>query len=134
MKLDTELLDRITAAAKASPRLRMNYDLRDTVDDRSQKMLNALEPGTQLPIHRHRTCSEVVVLLRGSAVQYIYDDCGQVIDEIRMAAGSECAGMVVEIGVWHRLESLQSGTVIMECKEGAYQPITAEDIIEPTIN
>ena len=131
MRIDKDLLDRITAEAKASPRLRMNYDLRDSVNDRSQKMLNALEPGTQLPIHRHRGFSEVVVLLRGSAVQYMYDDRGNVIDEIRMKAGSDCPGMVVEMGAWHRIESLESGTVIMEAKEGAYTPLGDEDIMHP---
>jgi len=130
MKIDKELLDNLMEQAKASPRLRMNYDLRDSVEDKSQKMLNALEPGTILPIHRHPAFSEVVVLLRGKAVQYMYDDCGNVIDEISMAAGSDCPGMVVEKGAWHRLESLESGTVIIEAKEGAYTPLAKEDIME----
>lgn len=130
MRIDKELLDNLTEQAKNSPRLRMNYDLRDSADDKSQKMLNALEPGTILPIHRHPAFSEVVVMVRGKAVQYMYDDKGNVIDEIRMAAGSDCPGMVVEKGAWHRLESLESGTVIIESKEGAYTPLAAEDIMD----
>lgn len=130
MKIDKQLLDNLTEQAKASPRLRMNYDLRDSVNDKSQKMLNALEPDTILPIHRHPAFSEVVIMVRGAAVQYMYDDNGNVIDEIRMAAGSDCPGMVVEKGAWHRLESLQSGTVIIESKEGAYVPLAPEDILD----
>ena len=76
MKIDNILLDKLTAQAKASPRLRMNLDLRNSPEDGSQRMLNALEPGTVLPIHRHRTTSEVVVMLRGRAVQYLYDEQG----------------------------------------------------------
>ena len=111
MKIDNRLLDELTAQAQASPRLRMNFDLRDSVEDDSQRMLNALEPGTVLPIHRHRTTSETVVILRGRAVQYLYDDAGN------------------EKGQWHRLESLESGTVIVEMKDGAYEPIGPADIL-----
>jgi len=129
MRIDKQLLDNLTEQAKASPRLRMNYDLRDSAEDKSQKMLNALEPGTVLPIHRHPAFSEVVVMVRGRAVQYMYDNQGNVVDEIYMAAGSDCPGMVVEKGAWHRLESLESGTVIIEAKEGAYVPLAADDIM-----
>lgn len=128
MRLDKKLLDEVTAQAKASPRLRMNYDLRDSVDDKSQKMLNALEPGTILPIHRHRKFSEVVAVLRGHCIQYLYDENGKLVDSVDMRAGSDCAGMVVEMGQWHRIESLESGTVILECKEGPYAPLAQEDI------
>lgn len=129
MRFDKLFLDGLTEQAKNSPRLRMNYDLRDSVTDGSQKMLNALEPGTLLPIHRHCGFSEVVVLLRGKAVQYIYDDKGNVTDKIHMAAGSDCPGMVVESGVWHRIESLETGTIIVESKNGAYIPISDDDIL-----
>jgi len=129
MRIDKQLLDSITEQAKASPRLRMNYDLRDSVDDKSQKMLNALEPGTILPIHRHRTFSEVVAVLRGHCIQYLYDENGNLVDSVDMRAGSDCPGMVVEIGQWHRIESLESGTVILECKEGPWKPLEADDIM-----
>ena len=129
MTFDAELLDKLTAEARRSPRLRMNFDLRNSPADGSQRMLNALEPGTALPIHRHRKSSETVVILRGSATQYFYDESGRVTEEVTIAAGSGCAGMSVEAGRWHRIESLESGTVIMECKDGAYEPISEEDIL-----
>ena len=130
MKINAEILDMLTAQAKASPRLRMNYDLRNSSADGSQRMLNALEPGTELPIHRHPKTSETVVILRGSATQYFYDECGNVTEEITIAVGSGCVGMSVEAGRWHRIVSLESGTVILECKDGAYEPIGEEDIMK----
>lgn len=130
MKIDGKLLDTITREAEASPRLRMNYDLRNSVEDGSQRMLNALEPGTQLPIHRHRETSEVVAILRGAAVQYFYDDDGVLTESITVRAGSDTAAMVIEKGRWHRIESLEHGTVILECKDGAYKPISDDDILK----
>ena len=143
MKIDNRLLDELTAQAQASPRLRMNLDLRDSVEDDSQRMLNALEPGTVLPIHRHRTTSETVVILRGRAVQYLYDDAGNETGHVLLVAGAgdphvasllglpedAVPGMQVEKGQWHRLESLESGTVIVEMKDGAYEPISPADIL-----
>ena len=129
MTIDSEILDSLTSLAKASPRLRMNYDLRTTRDDASQRMLNALEPGTVLPIHRHRKTTEVVVILRGSARQYFYDDCGRETDAVTITAGSSCPAMSIEKGRWHRIESLQSGTVIFEAKDGKYEALSEEDIL-----
>lgn len=128
MTIDSKILDALTAAAKASPRLRMNYDMRTSPEDTSQRMLNALEPGTQIPIHRHPKTSETVVLLRGSAVQYFYNDAGEVIETVELSVPG--SAMSVEPGRWHRLESLESGTVIFECKDGRFQPIGKEDILE----
>ena len=144
MKIDNALLDNLTAQAKASPRLRMNMDLRDSAEDQSQRMLNALDPGTVLQIHRHRKTSETVAILRGRAVQYLYDDEGRETGSVLLApcgAGCHVAGaprndvqavpaMQVEMGQWHRLEALETGTVIVEFKNGAYEPITAEDVME----
>ena len=129
MVIDRQLLDELTAKAKASPRLRMNMDLRDSAEDQSQRMLNALEPGTVLPIHRHRKTSETVAILRGRAVQYLYDDEGNETDAVLLEAGGEIPAMQVEMGLWHRLEALESGTVIVEFKNGAYEPIGPEDIL-----
>ena len=129
MKIDSELLDNMTAQAKASPRLRMNLDLRDSDEDQSQRMLNALEPGTVLPIHRHRKTTETVAILRGRAEQYLYDDNGCETDSVLLEAGGEVPAMQVEKGQWHRLEALESGTVIVEFKNGAYEPIGPEDIL-----
>ena len=123
------LLDELTAKAKESPRLRMNLDLRDSAEDQSQRMLNALEPGTVLPIHRHRKTTETVAILRGRAVQYLYDDEGNETDAVLLEAGGEVPAMQVEMGQWHRLEALESGTVIVEFKNGAYEPICLADIL-----
>ena len=129
MNITQSLLDSLTAQAKASPRLRMNYDLRDSAQDGSQRMLNALEPGTVLPIHRHRTTSETVVILRGRATQEFYDDQGRLTESVTMAPGSDCVGMSIAKGRWHKLISHESGTVILECKDGAYEPLGEEDIL-----
>ena len=129
MNIDQTLLDNLSFQAKASPRLRMNMDLRDSAEDQSQRMLNALEPGTVLPIHRHRKTSETVAILRGRAVQYLYDDEGNETDAVLLEAGGEIPAMQVEMGQWHRLEALESGTVIVEFKNGAYEPIDPEDIL-----
>lgn len=129
MNIDTKLLDTLTAQAKASPRLRMNYDLRNSPEDQSQRMLNALEPGTVLPIHRHRNSSETVAILRGRAVQWLYDEEGRVVEKVLLEVGGDIPAMNVEKGQWHRLECLESGTVIVEFKDGAYEPVGAEDMM-----
>ena len=137
MIFDKNVLDNLTAQAKESPRLRMNLDLRNSDADSSQRMLNALEPGTVLPIHRHRTTSEVVVMLRGRAVQYLYDEQGRETDAVLLAAGAldgdgvpgAVPGMTISKGQWHKLVALESGTVIFEAKDGAYLPIGEEDIL-----
>ena len=129
MKISKDLLDILTAQAKASPRLRMNYDLRNSSEDQSQRMLNALEPGTVLPIHRHRNSSETVAILRGRAVQWLYDYEGKVVEKLLLEVGGDIPAMNVEKGQWHRLECLESGTVIVEFKDGAYEPVGAEDIL-----
>ena len=129
MIFDIELLNKLTAQAKASPRLRMNYDLRNSPEDQSQRMLNALEPGTVLPIHRHRNSSETVAILRGRAVQWLYDEEGKVVEKVLLELGGDIPAMNVEKGQWHRLECLESGTVIVEFKDGAYEPLVAEDVL-----
>ena len=87
MKITQELLDKLTAQAKESPRLRMNFDLRNSADDGSQRMLNAIEPGSPLPIHRHRGSSETVVCLRGRLVEEFYDDAGKCTETVELAPG-----------------------------------------------
>ena len=129
MFLNTELFDNLSAQAKASPRLRMNYDLRNTPDDQSQRMLNALEPGTVMPIHRHRGSSETVVVLRGKVKWLYYDEKGKVIDIFIVAPGSDLCGLSVPKGQWHSLECLESGTVILEAKDGAYAPLREGDVM-----
>ena len=130
MKITQALMDSLTEQAKASPRLRMNYDLRDSEEDNSQKMLNAVEPGTVIPIHRHRHASETVVCLRGRLVWEYYDElerrCTEVIE---VSPNGPVVALKVPIGQWHTVRVLESGTCILECKDGAYEPLGPEDIL-----
>lgn len=148
MIIDQKFLDSLSAQAKANPRLRQSYDLRTTPDDKSQRMLNALEPGTIMPIHRHRNTSETMVMVRGKLIERFYDDNGKITDEFMMAPlvaeqgrstnisnssnNSEPSISMVQIeaGQWHSLEVLEEGTVIFEAKDGPYEPIKSEDIIQ----
>ena len=129
MVLTTEILDALSAKAKASERLRMNYDLRTSLADQSQRMLNALEPGTELPIHRHTTTSETIVLLRGSIKEMFYDNKGDLTESIVLKAGTEPCAMNIPKGVWHTLECLEPGTILFEAKDGAFEPRREEDIL-----
>ena len=129
MKITQALMDELTAEAKASPRLRMNRDLRNSPEDKSQRMLNAIEPGSPLPIHRHMKSSETVVCLRGHLREIFYNDKGEVTDVIDLAPNSDCVALYIPIGHWHTVEVLESGTVIMEVKDGAYEPTGPEDIL-----
>ncbi len=126
MKITEEILDELTEQAKASPRLRMNYDLRNSPEDQSQRMLNALEPGTILPIHRHQKTSEINICIRGHFEEYLYDQNGNLIETIDMVPGGTV--LKIEAGQWHNLKCLQSGTVLFECKDGPYVPLSEEDI------
>lgn len=130
MLIEKVILDTLTAKAKASPRLRMNFDLRNTPEDQSQRMLNALEPGTVMPIHRHCNSSETVTVLRGKVRWIYYNDQGEVIDTFVVAPGSDLLGLSVPIGQWHSLECLESGTIILECKDGAWEALSDEDIMK----
>ena len=129
MKIDKSLLDALSAEAIQSPRLRMNRDMRNSAEDKSQRMLNAIEPGTELPIHRHRNSSESCFVIRGVAEEIFYDDQGKETERVLMKAGSECVGVNIEAGRWHKIVSLEQGTVIFEAKDGAYEPLSSEDIL-----
>lgn len=129
MKISQELLDKLTAQAKESPRLRMNFDLRNSADDGSQRMLNAIEPGSPLPIHRHRLSSETVVCLRGRLVEEFYDDAGKCTETVELAPGGPVVALNIPIGQWHTVKALESGTVILECKDGKYEPQSPEDVL-----
>ena len=154
MKIDTVLLDSLTEQAKASPRLRMNLDLRTSDADTSQRMLNAIEPGSVVPIHRHQKTSETVVVLRGRVVEEFYaaPDVENAASDVQEAdleshdasaissgpictasyevspAGPICA-LNIPAGTWHTLRSLESGTVILEMKDGPFVPTSEEDIM-----
>lgn len=130
MILNKRLMDDLSAQAKENPRLRQAFDLRTTPNDSSQRILNAVEPGTILPIHRHRGSTETIIVLCGKVVQHYYNDAGVKTASYELAPNSAQVGMSVPVGQWHALESLEEGSVIFECKDGAYQPLSAEDILE----
>ena len=123
-------MDSLSQQAKESPRLRQAFDLRTTPEDQSQRILNAVEPGTSLPIHRHRGSTETIIVLRGKVVQHYYDDNGNKTASYELAPNSAQVGMSVPVGQWHALESLEERSVIFECKDGFYHPLSAEDILE----
>ena len=149
MKIDNMLLDNLTAQAQASPRLRMNLDLRNSAEDSSQRMLNAIEPGSVVPVHRHQKTSETVVVLRGRVVEEYYDEAGVLVesfvlgdchvadaprnDVLDLAPRNDvpvaCA-LNIPAGQWHTLRALESGTVILEMKDGPYEPISPADVME----
>lgn len=130
MIINKDLLDSVSESAKSSERLRMAFDMRTSASDNSQRMLNAIEPGTELPIHRHRNSSETCIVVRGAAKEIFYDDLGNETERVHMRAGEDCCGVNIEIGRWHKIVSLEPGTVIFEAKDGAYEPLTSEDILE----
>lgn len=130
IKIDIALLDNLTEQAKASPRFRMNLDLRTSGADTSQRMLNAIEPGSEVPIHRHPKTSETVVVLRGRVVEEFYDEHERICNEsYEVFPGGPICALTIPAGQWHTLRSLESGTVILEMKDGAYEPIQDSDIL-----
>lgn len=131
MKITQALLDGLTSQAKASPRLRMNMDLRNSSADGSQRMLNAIEPGSPLPIHRHRKTSETVVCLRGRLVWEFYDELERICTEtVELRPDGPVVALNIPAGQWHTVKALESGSVILEMKDGAYEPIGEGDILE----
>ena len=130
MKIDNILLDKLTAEAQASPRLRINLDLRNSDADSSQRMLNAIEPGSVVPIHRHQKTSETVVVLRGRVVEEYYSSEGPVVATYDLAAGGSICALNIPAGQWHTLRALDPGTVILEMKDGPYEPIRECDILK----
>ncbi len=130
MKITQAILDDLTAKAKESPRLRMNLDLRDSAEDTSQRMLNAIEPGSPLPIHRHQKSSETVVCLRGRLVEEYYDELERICTErIELSPNGPVVALNIPAGQWHTARALESGTVILEVKDGKYEPLSEVDIL-----
>ena len=128
--INKELLDEITRQAKESPRLRMNYNLHDNLDAKAQKLLNALEPGTILPIHRHPNTTETYLLLRGKLNVILYNDKKEVLETMHLDTANGNYGLDIPAGQWHSVEVLESGTVILEVKDGPYIPFQPEDILQ----
>ena len=130
MKITQTLLDILTEQAKANPRLRQSYDLRNSAEDDSQRMLNAIEPGSEMPIHRHQHTSETVVCLRGCLVEEFFDELERICTErIELTPNGPVVAVNVPAGQWHRVYAKESGTVLMESKNGKYEPLGPEDIL-----
>ena len=131
MKITQAILDDLTAKAKESPRLRMNLDLRDSAEDTSQRMLNAIEPGSPLSIHRHQKTSETVVCLRGRLVEEFYDELERTCTErIELSPNGPVVALNIPAGQWHTVQALESGTCILEMKNGKYEPLSDVDILK----
>ena len=129
MIIDTELLDKVTAQAKESPRLRMNYNFHQSLDELCHRFINAVEPGTEVPIHRHPTKDESFVILRGKVRVTTHNDDGSIIEDVVLSQESGNYGVDIPKNVWHKLESLESGSVIFECKEGPFVPHEQEGVL-----
>lgn len=130
MNITQALLDSLTEKAKTNPRLRQSMDLRNSPDDESQRMLNAIEPGSEMPIHRHQHTSETVVCLRGCLVEEFFDELERICTErIELSPNGPIVAVNVPAGQWHRVYAKESGTVLMESKNGKYEPLTDADIL-----
>ena len=131
MNITQAILDDLTAKAKESPRLRMNLDLRNSAEDQSQRMLNAIEPESVVPIHRHQKSSETVVCLRGRVVEEYYDELERICTEaIELTPNGPVVALNIPAGKWHTLRSLESGSVILEVKDGKFEPLSDVDILK----
>ena len=130
--IDKELLDTVSTEAKESPRLRMNFNFHQSLVDKCHRMLNAIEPGTEIPIHRHPDKDESFVVLRGKVRSTTYNDDGTVIESVVLSQEDGLYGVDIPKGVWHKLESLESGSVVFECKEGPFVPHEVDGILNVT--
>lgn len=130
MLIDKNLLDDVSRQAQKSSRLRMNYNFHPSHDCKVQRLLNALEPGTELPIHRHLHTDEIYIVLRGAVRVMYYDENKSLVSEHFLAPKEGKYGLQIPAGQWHSLEVLQSGTVIFEVKEGPYAPLEEKDILK----
>ena len=130
MILTEDIVNKVSEEAKASPRLRMNYNLHGSFEDSVQRMFNALEPGTVVPIARHPYSSETLIMLRGKLRVLIYDNMKNIIEDVVIEANSNNIGYHIPKGTWHQVESLEYGTVCFETREGPYVPVAECDIMK----
>ena len=127
--IDKKLLDEVSAQAKASPRLRKNYNFHQSLDDLCHRMLNALEPGTDVPIHHHPDKDETFVILRGKIRVTTYNDDGTVAESVILSQEDGCYGMNIPKNVWHTLVALEPNSCIFESKQGPFVPHEVEGIL-----
>lgn len=129
MIINKELLDKVSNEAKQSDRLRMNYNFHESLDSKTQRLLNALEPETKMPIHRHRHTAETYILLRGKIKVTFHEQDKSITSEYTLDPLQENYGVHIPVNQWHSLEVLESDSVIFEVKEGPYSPLTEKDIL-----
>ena len=127
MIINDELLDKVTAEAEASPRLRMNFNLHESLDAKAQRLLNVLLPGTVLPVHRHMHTAETYILLRGKMFIVCYNDLGEQTERYLLDPSHGNYGAQIPKGQWHTIEVIEPST-IFEVKDGPYTPLAPEDI------
>ena len=128
MTIDNALLDKITAEAEASPRLRMNFNLHESLESKAQRLINVLLPGTILPVHRHRHTDETYVLLRGKMAVIFYDNSKKQIARFLLDPAAGNYGVQIPKGRWHTIEVIEPSAII-EVKDGPYTPLQSEDIL-----
>ena len=123
--IDIDFIKELWTAAAASPRLRMNYDMRNSSADTSQRMLNALLPGTPVPIHRHESTEESVICLCGKLEEIFYEECAtceggfKEIARYTLSPKEGKFGIQVPAGMWHSINVIEP-SAIFEAKDGAY--------------
>lgn len=128
MVIDDELIDGVAAEAAESPRLRMNFNLHDSLDAKAQRLINVLLPGTPLPVHRHRHTAETYVLLRGRMFVVFYDSLGGQTERFLLDPEIGNYGVQIPKGQWHGVEVIEP-SAIFEVKDGPYMPIGEEDVL-----
>lgn len=128
MIIDNKLIDKITKEAEASPRLRMNFNLHESLEAKAQRLINVLLPGTILPIHRHRHTDETYALLRGKMFVVFYDETGAQTERYLLDPTIGNYGVQIPKGQWHTVEVVEP-SAILEVKDGPYTPLTPEDMM-----
>lgn len=127
--IDNELLASLSTQARKDKRLRKNFNLHLSLNEKVQRLLNALEPGTVIPVHRHLHTDETYVVLSGSLHLLLYDGKKNLQQKVLLDPSQGKYGVSIPAGTWHSVEVLEKGTVIFEVKQGPYAPISVEDIL-----
>lgn len=130
MLLEKAILNKLTDSARFSPRLRMNYNLHQSLEDSVQRMFNAIEPGSVIPIARHPESNETLILLQGRLQVLIFDDNREIVEDVILDKEIGNIGYHIPKGTWHTVRSLESGTVLFETREGPYRPVVEQDILK----
>jgi cupin fold WbuC family metalloprotein len=127
--IDCELLNEVSKQAQDSERLRMNYNFHTALDAPAQRLLNVLQMGTDLPVHRHKNTAETYILLRGELKVLYYNDSKTVIESVVLNLSEGNYGIHIPAGQWHTIEVLAPDSVIFEVKDGPYTPLGEDDIL-----